>query len=416
MTRTKAKDLLTRLQDAAVEDLMRTSDEELLSEAREDGDDLESLVSDFSARMSMKLGSRELPPPPPEQDEVSTSRAAGPSRNEVTPQQKREMASQALLKLEHSCRSRYFAYRNIDFKSVCGAIGPDARLVLAENLLSLYINESEGVDDLFPGSKTQMVRSLLRDAIYDPQISPFVGMAMGTLVSTLCTLALGKASGFELDRTQTPAQRSRILRQIRATKEWRAFRNIIAHQPDFVADSVDPSHAVSALASLQAALAHYRPDVIVAVGGGGEIIARFLSAQIKMDVKSYFVASRKHGDYVLDRDLLSAGALKRLVVIDDIARTGRTLASIYNQTFGGLRSVEIKTLALVCSGSAASCLRDSFLVLPLIAHSASVSVPWDNKGSYRATRTNYVFGADRQAAPLKVPKEFYNRIYEDISS
>src|SRR5205823_966201 len=159
--------------------------------------------------------------------------------------------------------------------------------------------------------------------------------------------------------------RKRLLRQIRTRKEWRAFRNIIAHQPEFVADSVDSSHAVNALASIQAALAQYRPDAIVAVGGGGEIVARFLSAQINMDLKSYFVANRRHGEYVLDRDLLSSGAIKKLVIIDDIARTGGTLASICNQTFGGIRSVEIKAVTLVCSGAAASCLRNAFQIMPL---------------------------------------------------
>ena len=111
---------------------------------------------------------------------------------------------------------------------------------------------------------------------------------------------------------------------------------------------------------------------------------------------------------------MDVGSIKRLVIIDEISRTGNTLGAICNQTFGGIASIELKTLALVCSGAATSQLRNCFLVLPLVAHSPNVSVPWDNKGSYRATRTNFVFGADRKS-PLKVPKAFYERIYEDVS-
>jgi len=425
MSESKARELLARLRDAALDDLMHTSDEELRAEAHEDDEDLSRLAADFRCRISKRLGVTR-----PQRSTVDAKQTeafrlsllataakhlADAPNDSVTPEEMREIASEALLKLDDSCKSRYCSYVTFDWQSPRSTFGHDARLALAELLLSMYINESEEFDDLFPGSRAERVRALLRDAIHDPQISPFVSISLGTLVSTLCTLALGKASGFEFDPHQNAAQRNQLLRQIRVRKEWRAFRNLIAHQPELVTDSVDPSRAVSGLASMQAALARYRPDTIVAVAGGGEIVANFLCAQIGVDSRNYFVASRKHGEYVLDRELLAGSARKRMVIIDDISRTGSTLGSICNQTLGGIRSVELKTLALVCSGAATSYLRDSFLVLPLVAQSPNVSVPWDNKGSYRATRTNHVFGAERRS-PLKVPKAFYERIYEGVST
>lgn len=435
MNRAKASALLRRVQDQAISDLMRTTDEELLREALEDGENVDSLASALRARLSARVSASGTTP---SAHKAVTSRViessdcdSAPTRSNVsrllhaanfqsdienaTREEKQIVASSALLKLHELCRSRHCSHLTFDHDSILSESARDMRLVLIESLLATYINESEEIADLFPGSRVNMLRSLLHDAIQDPQISSFASISLRTLASTLCTLALGKASGLEFDPHQRAKERDRILRQIRGRKEWRAFHNLIAHQPEIVTDSLDASRAVSALATMERALAEYKPDAIVAVEGGGEIVGSFLRGQIDLDARYYFVASKGHDGYVLDADLFACGP-KRVVVVDDISRTGRTLTAICNQTFGGVSSVELKALALVSTAGATSPLRDRFLVFPVVAHSMNVSVPWDNRGSYKSTRADHVFGADRKAPPLKVPKRFYERIYEDVTA
>jgi hypothetical protein len=47
--------ILARLQDLAIEDLMQTSDEELLAEAIEDGEDVDALAAEMRERLLRRI-------------------------------------------------------------------------------------------------------------------------------------------------------------------------------------------------------------------------------------------------------------------------------------------------------------------------------------------------------------------------
>jgi hypothetical protein len=454
-------DLLSLLQQAALDDLQQTSDEELLKEALEDGDDAEALLAALQQRVreqadaaaqqnctdhlkrsvislerSLKKRACQGFSPPADGmhaagvHSVVRKRAqwwGGKGRRQATldsalEEEEQALAASILMKLNDSSKARCRS----DLPFDCDAeslVRRDRRselikrllLELVEYWIFLRMDEFSELADLLPESRARILRPLLRNAIHDPQILKFASISLGTLASMLCTSALAKASGLDIDPHRSADERDELLRRIRAKAEWRAFHNLIDHEPRLVTDSVDPARAISALATMQRALAAYNPDAIVAVAGGGEIVGDFLRKQIGMDARRYFVASCKDGEYTLDRDLRTCGVIKRVVIIDDISRTGRTLTSIRNHTFGGMDAIEFKALALVSAAVAIDRIRDFFLLLPVVSQSSNVSVPWDTKGSYRTTRTSYVFGADH-GARLKVPKELYEQIYGDVGT
>ena len=55
MTQEKANDLLARMQDAALEDLQRMSDDDILKEAMTDGEDLKALATELRDRISARM-------------------------------------------------------------------------------------------------------------------------------------------------------------------------------------------------------------------------------------------------------------------------------------------------------------------------------------------------------------------------
>jgi adenine/guanine phosphoribosyltransferase-like PRPP-binding protein len=437
MSHRKARDLLTRFQDAALEDLENCSDADLQREAAEEGVDIDALADALRSRISKRLMTvtsgagrdREGKPKARTSESAPDTRAqvgtkmlavsnddthlSCPSPNNAEQNRPaddvRSIAETALLKLGSTCLSNH----NRHLSHLPDARYSEIRSVLIERLLCTYFDNSEELADLFPGSYVQLFRNLLRVAMQDSQISQFADISMGALASTLCTISLGKASGLDFGQQLSAGQRDRFLRQIRLTKTWRAFHRLTTCQPEMVTDSVDAPRAVTGLAAMQAALEDYRPDAIIAVAGGGEIVADFLGRQLKIENKCYFVASPRNGEYTLDRDLFEGGSLKRVVIIDDISRTGRTLSCIRYKTLGTIRSVDFRALALVSAATATTAIKDFLLLLPVVSHSSNVSVPWDNKGSFKATRTNYVFGADRRE-PLEVSKSFYERTYSDV--
>jgi adenine/guanine phosphoribosyltransferase-like PRPP-binding protein len=407
----KTSRLLAALEDAAMADLELTTNEELLREAAEDGEDVAGLAAESRSRIAVHLQEADRAKALPLNVHRSSQGAPAEPFPSIT--YWRTTASSMLVELQDACRTRYCSFPTFNSKLPDTPPRFEESMAAAERLLTTYLTESGELTDLFPESRATMLRTLLHEAMHDEQIARFVHLSLGTLVSTLCTLALGKASGFGFDTAKSSRERNRLLRKIRGRKDWQAFRNLMVHQPELIPDELDASRAINGLAAMQSALRAYRPDAIVAVEGGGEIVANFLRGQIGLDPRSYFTASQKRNEYVLDRDLKQFRGFERIVVIDDIARTGRTLTCICNQTLGAFTSLKLKVLTLVSAAAATDPLRDLLLVLPIVSHSANVSVPWDNKGSYKTTRTNHVFGADRRSPPLKVPKTFYDRIYSD---
>lgn len=413
MSAMKTSPLLAALEDAALADLELTTDEELLREAAEDGEDVAGLAAESRSLIAAHLEEAHRARALPLNLDSDSQTAPAESFPSIT--YWCTTASSMLVELQESCRTRYCSFPNFNPKLPDTPLCAEESMAAAERLLTAYLTESGELTDLFPESRAAMLRTLLHEAMCDEQIARFVHLSLGTLASTLCTLALGKASGLGFDTVKGARERNRLLRQIRGRKDWQAYRNLMAHQPELISDELDASRAVNGLAAMQSALQAYRPDAIVAVEGGGEIVANFLRGQIGLDPRCYFTASQKRNEYVLDRDLNQFRGFERIVVIDDISRTGRTLMSICNHTFGAITSLKLKVLTLVAAAAATDPLRDLLLVLPIVSHSANVSVPWDNKGSYKTTRTNHVFGAERRSPPLKVPKTFYDRVYSDLT-
>jgi len=55
MSRDKASELFARMQDAALEDLLRTSDQDILKEAAEDGRDLKGVAAALRERIAAQM-------------------------------------------------------------------------------------------------------------------------------------------------------------------------------------------------------------------------------------------------------------------------------------------------------------------------------------------------------------------------
>jgi adenine/guanine phosphoribosyltransferase-like PRPP-binding protein len=324
---------------------------------------------------------------------------------EVTPEAKRAAASTVLVRLEREGQEGAASPLGLELSA---APADSGRMVLIEHLLSTYLKQPDAILDVSPDTQAH---TLLHEAMHDPQISRFANVYLSSLASTICTLALGKASGIQFDASQTPAEREKLLRHIRATAAWRAFRNLLAHTPDMLTTSLDSSNAVRGLASMHRALEQFKPDAVVALAHGGEIVGNFLKNQVGLNADQYYVATRKGERVVLDRELAAAVALRRIVIIDDISRTGGTLAMVREQVLSGVESV--KALALVSSAAATEKLQDLFLVLPFVSSSPAVSVPWNNRGTYAANAKVYVFGATKPE-PLSVPKTFYSQVLSEV--
>ena len=55
MSHDKASELFTRMQDAALEDLLQASDQDILKEAAEDGRDLKGVAAELRERIAMQM-------------------------------------------------------------------------------------------------------------------------------------------------------------------------------------------------------------------------------------------------------------------------------------------------------------------------------------------------------------------------
>ena len=91
------------------------------------------------------------------------------------------------------------------------------------------------------------------------------------------------------------------------------------------------------------------PDVIVGVGRGGWIPARLLSDMLGVEelysigVKYYSGIGRRRKKPILTQDFPGSARGKRILVVDDIAHTGRTL-QLVRERLAGAREVRIATL------------------------------------------------------------------------
>jgi hypothetical protein len=441
MSKRTADELLSLLRDLALEDLEHTPDEELLREAMEDGEDIQARLAALkqhvhheAEQLQLHSGERKCGVIDLQARKRLQWQAEGVSRSELwgsgkspphaLEAEEQALAASILMKLYDSSRARCrsdlpfdFAAESLARRDEGGAeLIKELLLQLVERWIRLRMDESAALAERLPESWMWILRRLLRNSVADPQILKFASISLGTLVSTLCTSALARASGLDVDLPGSSPERDELLHRIRATDEWRAFHNLIGHEPRLVTDSVDPAGAISALATMQRALAAYNPDAIVAVAGGGKIVGDFLRQQLGMSPHRYFVAEREDGRYKLKQPFPQCGCIKTVVIIDDISRTGQTLVSIRDDVFGGMDGIELKALALVSAAVAIDRIKDLFLLLPVVAQSSNVSVPWDTKGTYRAKGKFYLFGDGGNGTQLEIPRKLYQQTYGEVGT
>ena len=95
----------------------------------------------------------------------------------------------------------------------------------------------------------------------------------------------------------------------------------------------------------------FRPDYIVGIGRGGWVPARLLSGLLGVEslysvgVRFYSGAGRKKSKPVITQDFPLGIAGKRILIVDDVADTGRSLWLVHKRLDGAAK-LKIATLHL----------------------------------------------------------------------
>lgn len=158
-----------------------------------------------------------------------------------------------------------------------------------------------------------------------------------------------------------------------------------------------PSDVHLAFGALELATRKVAPDVIVALNKGGRIVGEYLNRRLgDPDLSVLAVEISKHDDLSRLTDNLKLGLspqTKKVMIVDDISRSGETITRAIQRLKVAQPNVEISTATLVCSQASLANLTNAELICPLLVPIADVRLPYDSHGAFSFENDVNVFGS-----------------------
>lgn len=171
---------------------------------------------------------------------------------------------------------------------------------------------------------------------------------------------------------------------------------------------VEEPEAIRGLARMAAHMRSFEPQNVIMLRGGGEIAGQLCKEAASTNA-NFVVGDATKPDLGL---ALSAGVNSdRILVIDDISRTGDTFARTFDRCRTLFPYADIRGMALVGSAESMERLGDS-IYLPNVSSRTDVKLPWDTRGKYRNTETSHLLGDGMPASPFTIPHQMLDNLIQ----
>jgi hypothetical protein len=206
---------------------------------------------------------------------------------------------------------------------------------------------------------------------------------------------------------------SNIREELLGASDW-SKRQALANKLE--ANSVDTDRAISGFGDLALHVRQTAPDCIVALNVGGNILGEFVTEHLKLGVPVIHLFIDREGLVVNRQSSTIPQQVRRPLVIDGIARTGRTIQNAFRWIDASFPGASHHAAALAASMGAIDTIGSSCLHTPNPMLQATIKLPYDSEAGFavigESAARAYVFGANAHSTRdrLVVPIETINKL------
>lgn len=178
---------------------------------------------------------------------------------------------------------------------------------------------------------------------------------------------------------------------------------------------IDTDQAISGLGRMAAYVVGFVPDAIVTLNEGGAAIGTFIQTHLNLDIPIIALKGNSRGLTPLS-GMSIPGSFARLLVIDDVARSGGTVSTAFAWIAQRYPDATLRAATIAASLDAIELIGEGVLVTPNPTDDPSVTLPYDPHAGFAVREQNdsrlYIFGADATAPKdrLVVPVEIVDKV------
>lgn len=193
-----------------------------------------------------------------------------------------------------------------------------------------------------------------------------------------------------------------------------------AFDPIFIPDrkpTLSPALAAESLAKLALFAQDFRATRIMAIGAGGDIVGRFLAAELRSRAKepAYVHVARLRGRRSWGRYARDAGSEDRILIVADMIAVAEPIEEIRDS----FETRQHRSTAVVALGARADLHEQlttsgtSFFTHLIVNN--ELTLPWTRSGGYVLTRSSHVFGHEGPR-PFRIARDFMASIATSLRS
>ncbi|WP_027530102.1 phosphoribosyltransferase [Bradyrhizobium sp. WSM3983] len=221
-----------------------------------------------------------------------------------------------------------------------------------------------------------------------------------------------------LERRLKDGDAESLLLEAQFEAVMREARNEIAHKPSVYdphllaehEDVVIETRAIDGLALLGSRLLDYKPDLLVSLDRGGQVVGKLLDAEFGQDLKFGHALVSRFDGLQFSETRNSKARPARIVIVDDIARSGEAISEVRQFVCARYPSADVRAMVIVGTSAAKQRLGEEVLYMPNMTLNLGVRVPWKSGGNaaFRRLKDAYVLGSAEDE--LKVSKDIFERM------
>ncbi|WP_051044866.1 hypothetical protein [Methylobacterium sp. B1] len=273
-------------------------------------------------------------------------------------------------------------------------------VLVIDKLRSLIAKQLSGVlelsrvDEMHASQVGELFDLFLKDEVIDK----YLHVQTTGMIRDILAMALNERLGFANTMQLAPVLRhfQSRLRAPSASIETKFLSTV----PPVLAETT----AIDGFAKMVVRMREYEPEIVVMIKGGGEIAGKLI--QRTYDGSARFVTmDPTAGEVLLTGKLPSRGY--RVLIVDDVARTGRTMLQGLEACKSAFGVTAIRGMALIGTVESSTILGDRAF-FPTLSPDRSVSVPWSKEGQYHGTSKDHVLGWGKPGS-LSIAKSLFAR-------
>ncbi len=173
-----------------------------------------------------------------------------------------------------------------------------------------------------------------------------------------------------------------------------------------------------ALAKMAVLSRSFRATRLISTGSGGEMVGSFLASELNLQPKVLFhYRSGSHTESSLEVAVAPLTADDRVIVVSDVASPIETLDKIRKAVVARIGGTNIAFVALAGYTATYQQMHSECLVyFANLTVTRRAKLPWGKHGKYHRTRTDHFFGEDNSHSRVKIPREFFATVIDDLEA